>query len=308
MNFLRSIRVLGLVMLFTVALVLSGCKKEGDLKFNHELHVVENEIACGDCHTAGDNGKMGNPSMDKCGECHDIDMDNPSKKCLMCHSPKSAKNDYEVSTTTVPKVPKSYDDVIFSHEYHDGIDCGECHKGLNKDKKLAQIQWPDMPVCEKCHNGDEAPKTCDTCHKEIRKDRAPESHHGDWESQHGLESEFDPQSCTYCHGKDRKFCQDCHQTQKPKDHTAYSWKTTEHGEEATHDRHLCATCHTASYCQDCHRSQKPISHRRADWMALSKENGHAEEARRNFRSCNVCHTTDDCMKCHQNIILRRLKK
>ncbi len=290
----------GTILLFCVA--ISGCKKEDtNLKFNHELHIVDNEMACSDCHEMTKDGKMGNPSMDKCAECHDIDVDHPSEECLQCHSVKSASNDYTVEDST-PELPKSYADVTFSHEVHEGIDCDTCHKGMNKDVTLQEIQWPTMKTCQQCHNGDDAPKECDTCHSRLRKDVPPPSHEGDWAEHHGFESRFD-KSCRYCH-ESKQFCQDCHQTHKPKDHI-FNWKTTQHGEEATHDRRLCAVCHPASYCSDCHRSQKPVSHARADWMAYTRENGHAEAAKHNFRSCNVCHTTADCNECHQNIILRR---
>ncbi|UKL14215.1 cytochrome c3 family protein [Dissulfurimicrobium hydrothermale] len=304
MNESRSLKFLLIILvLIGLLLLLPGCKKEEtNLKFNHKLHVIDNQMACATCHASGEKGKLQNPGMDKCSECHEIDTDHPSEKCLLCHSVKSAAHDYEVSES-VPEKPKSYKDLKFSHEYHEGVECNTCHKGIDKQDSLSQIEWPDMFVCKRCHNGKEAPITCEVCHEKIRKDIAPESHHGDWTMHHGLESRFD-RSCQFCHENQERFCQDCHRTQKPKDHI-FNWKTTQHGEEATHDRRLCTTCHTASYCSDCHRSEQPISHRRADWMALSRENGHAEEARRNFRSCNVCHETSECMKCHQSIILRR---
>ncbi len=285
-------------------LLISGCKKEETaLKFNHQLHVVDNELACSDCHSATKDGGMDNPSMDKCSECHDIDLDNPSDDCLMCHSLKSSLNDYAVEGA-VPEKPKSYKDVTFTHEVHDGVaECDTCHEGLNKLESLSQIKWPEMGTCMQCHNGDDAPNDCETCHKVLNKETPPESHHGDWAMQHGPASRTD-KSCAYCHGKGKRFCNDCHQTQKPKDHI-FNWKTTQHGQDATHDRRLCAVCHPASYCSDCHRSQKPVSHARGDWMAYTRENGHAEAAKHNFRSCNVCHTTAECRECHQSVILRR---
>ena len=297
--------VLLLALMFLAVLVLAGCKEEdAKLVFNHELHVVDNEMSCDTCHAAGDDGKMENPSMDTCSECHEIDVDNPSDDCLQCHTVKGVKEDYDTSES-VPEVPESYEDVIFSHEFHDGIECSECHEGIDRAGELSDLKWPGMTTCQKCHNGDDAPSECSACHKVLNEEKAPESHEGDWAVRHGRESRF-TNTCTYCHGKDKKFCQDCHQTKKPKDHI-FNWKTTQHGEEATHNRNLCNTCHVASYCADCHHSQKPVSHARANWMTYTRENGHAEEAYRNFRSCNVCHTQGDCQQCHQTIQLRRKK-
>ena len=303
MKNVKKISIFGILFLAVAGLILSGCRKEGDLKFSHRLHVVENEVACDQCHAAGENGRMANPDMDTCGGCHEIgDVDSPSEDCLMCHTPGSAEKDYSVEKA-VPEVPKGYEDLIFSHEPHDGVECNTCHRGIQEKNALWRIEWPDMTVCQQCHNGDEAPQECETCHQKIRRETAPESHHGDWEGRHGLESRFD-KSCRYCHGNQDRFCQDCHRTKKPKDHI-FNWKTSQHGQDATHDRRLCATCHAASFCSDCHRSQKPVSHMRGDWIAFTRENGHSEEARRNFRSCNVCHTTSDCLRCHSSIILRQ---
>lgn len=304
MEKINSIAIL-IALVVISGLVLAGCKKEESLKFSHRLHVQENEIQCSDCHSTGEDGKMENPDMDKCSECHEIDVDNPSDDCLMCHSLKSSHNDYEVEEE-VPEKPKSYADLIFTHEAHDGIaECSDCHKGIDKVESLQGIEWPDMFTCKKCHDGEEAPIECDVCHTKVRKDIMPESHHGDWTMQHGPASRFD-RSCQFCHENQDRFCQDCHQTHKPKDHI-FNWKTTQHGQEATHDRRSCAVCHPASYCSDCHRSQKPISHARADWMAYTRENGHAEAAKHNFRSCNVCHSTSECNECHQNVILRHTR-
>lgn len=298
----RIIQAIGLGLVLST-LVFFGCKQEQfDLKFNHQLHVVDNEIACKECHTPGDDGTMGNPDMDKCGECHDIDVDHPSKDCLMCHAPKSAQNDYAVEVAA-PKKPASYEDIQFTHEPHEDIECATCHKGMDTAKALKQIQWPRMTTCQQCHNGDDAQAECETCHKKIREDVPPPSHHGDWEAKHGVESRF-TDSCKYCHGKKPDFCQECHSTHKPKDHI-FNWKTTQHGVEANHDRRVCATCHTGAFCTDCHRSQAPISHHRGDWAAFVSEPGHAEAAKRNGRSCNVCHSTADCMECHTNVVLRK---
>ncbi len=298
----KSSIILWFAFLAVFAFVQSGCKKEeGSLKFNHQLHVVDNEMQCTDCHEAGKDGKMTDPDMDKCSECHDIDMEHPSDDCLQCHTLKGSYNDYAVEEA-VPEKPKGYWDVTFTHEAHDGVaECSDCHEGIDKQESLQDIEWPEMTRCQECHNGDDAPSECATCHKKLRKEVAPPSHHGDWAEHHGFESRFD-KSCRCCH-EEKNFCQDCHQTKKPRDHI-FNWKTTQHGQDATHDRRLCAVCHTASYCSDCHRSQKPVSHARADWMAYTRENGHAEAAHHNFRSCNVCHTRSDCDKCHHNMVLR----
>lgn len=288
----------GLSLFFALTLTVSGCKVESGLKFSHKFHVVEQEVTCQECHVAGEEGNYESPSMDNCKECHEIDEDNPSEECLLCHTVKGAKNDYEVKQQ--PK-PKGNDDLIFAHEVHSDYQCSTCHTTIADDGALGD--GPKMTLCLDCHKKEDGPQECSECHKEITAEKAPESHAQDWESRHGQASRLDT-SCVYCHSDRQAFCEKCHRTQKPRDHV-FGWKIGGHGMEAGHNRRLCATCHDAGYCVDCHRSEKPISHSSANWMSYSRENGHGEAAMRNFRSCNVCHETGQCMQCHNSIILRK---
>lgn len=288
-----------LILMVLAGFYLYACKKPVDIKFSHQLHVQENELSCDQCHPKEEGGTMGLPTMDTCAECHEIEVDNPSEKCLLCHTPESASKDYEVA----PKAkPLSYADVTFDHEVHEEVECHTCHKGIETSQKLAQIEFPTMLTCTQCHNGEEAPAECETCHQKIRKDRAPLNHKGDWAFLHGREARMEDRVCRYCHQKN--LCQECHQQEAPRDHRTFVWKLEEHGQEATHDRRRCVACHTAGFCSDCHRL-KPPSHKRGDWLVFDKNTGHAQAARRNIRSCKVCHETSECIECHSTIILRQ---
>jgi len=294
----KILMLAGVVVLCGVLLALSGCRVETGLKFSHKFHIVEQEATCDMCHVAGEEGNYAPPTMDNCKECHDIEEDNPSDECLVCHTVKGVSNDYEVQEKAKPK---SYGDLMFEHEVHTDYECATCHTGVAGDHGLDA--GPEMPVCIRCHKEVDGPQECSACHEQIDVEKAPVSHQQGWESRHGQASRLD-NSCAYCHTDRQAFCEACHRTQKPKDHTA-GWKNGGHGMEAGHDRKLCANCHDAGYCVDCHRTQKPVSHKRADWMSYSRENGHGEAAVRNFRSCNVCHETGQCLQCHNNIILRK---
>ncbi|HIE06509.1 MAG TPA: hypothetical protein EYP64_00535 [Desulfarculaceae bacterium] len=295
----RKIFWAGLIGLALGALLLGACKDSSvGLKFSHKLHIEEQEATCDQCHMTDDDGNRLAATMDQCGECHDINTDEPSEDCLVCHTPQSAAKDYEIEKL---EKPERFADLIFSHEVHSDFKCEECHQAIAKEKGLSS--GPSMPLCLKCHKEQDSPQDCESCHEEIRLEKEPESHSKDWEAQHGFASNLDT-SCNYCHPNRQAFCEKCHRTEKPKDHI-FSWKTTGHGVEATHDRRLCANCHDAGYCTDCHKRQKPVSHFRGNWMSYQRENGHGEAAHRNFRSCNVCHETGECMKCHKGIILRK---
>lgn len=294
----RKMIWVGLAAMALTALVLGACKQSAGLKFSHNFHIVEQEVSCDQCHKLNDDGNPLPATMDECQECHDFNVDEPSEDCLLCHTTESADQDYEIESA---EAPKGFEDLIFSHEVHADFSCESCHQSIDKDDGLEHD--PKMTVCLKCHKEQEGPAECEACHSEIREEKAPESHEQDWEARHGFASKL-TNSCVYCHTNRQAFCEKCHRTQKPMDHT-FGWKAAGHGVEATHDRQLCNNCHDAGYCIDCHKSQKPVSHFRGDWMAYRSENGHGEAAHHNFRSCNVCHETGECMACHKGIILRK---
>jgi len=289
----------GLVAIAMSALLLGACRKTVGLKFSHRFHIEEQEASCDDCHKTDDDGNRQAATMEQCQACHDIDTDNPSEECLVCHTQKSAENDYEIESS---EKPENFADLIFSHDVHSDFKCQQCHVPTDQGKGFSP--GPQMDTCLKCHQANDGPLDCESCHEKIRREVEPENHHQDWESKHGFNARLNQKECFYCHKSRQEFCEKCHRTQKPKDHN-FSWKTTGHGIEATHDRRLCATCHYAGYCVSCHTRQAPVSHASADWMAYNRENGHAEAAKRNFRSCNVCHQTSQCLKCHRGIVLRK---
>ena len=294
----RKLFWLGLAAIALGALILGACKSSVGLKFSHRFHIVEQEASCDQCHTKDATGNFSSATMANCQECHEFNPDEPSKECLLCHTPESAAKNYEIKRAGKAE---GFADLIFNHEVHADFTCNSCHHSINKDRGFDK--GPTMTLCLNCHKNQDGPMECDACHSEIRAEKAPASHHQDWDAKHGFASKL-TDSCSCCHPNRQAFCEKCHQTEKPKDHT-FGWKTTSHGVEASHDRRTCTTCHTTGYCIDCHKHQKPVSHFRGDWMAYQRENGHAEAARRNFRSCNVCHETGECMKCHKGIILRK---
>ncbi|MBN2705626.1 MAG: hypothetical protein JXR89_04205 [Deltaproteobacteria bacterium] len=289
---------IGLLALILGALVLGACKNSVGLKFSHRFHLEKQELGCDQCHPKDQAGNPAPARMASCQECHEFNLDEPDSRCLLCHTPESAKADYAI--TPVPR-PAGFTDLIFSHDPHADIECAHCHQSVAKDHGLAQALT--MDTCTSCHKVQEGPLDCASCHKALRADQAPADHAQDWEKKHGFASRLST-ACFYCHSDRQEFCEKCHRTEKPADHN-FGWKTTGHGIEATHDRRSCAVCHDAGYCIDCHKHQKPVSHFRGDWMSYQRENGHAEAARHNFRSCNVCHETADCMSCHKGIILRK---
>ncbi len=265
--------------------LLAGCREETGLRFSHALHAEE--AACTDCH-GGDEGLR--TGMEPCKECHDIDEANPSEACLTCHT-RAGDEDYAVS-----KAPRgrTYADVTFDHEPHADVGCVRCHGSTPRAENLASVEFPTMETCLGCHDGDEAPADCSTCHARIRRGERPPSHDGLWEQRHGRRTDLREAVCRTCHpGPDA--CRTCHRTEKPRSHTL-GWKDRSHGLEARHDRDTCRACHTATFCSDCHR-EAPRSHApRNGWLA----SGHRIQGAADTESCRVCHgrTDPSCLACH----------
>ena len=264
-------------------LVFGGCVQGlKGLKFSHQDHAKE--AACADCH--GDAARAGHAA---CLECHEIDQDKPSEACLTCHT----EGDYRVQS----KRPDSYADVTFDHSSHRDEECGVCHAGASRSRKAGDQDFPGMAVCMNCHDGEQAPAECATCHTKLSKDVAPDDHTSTWLTVHGPVAQTDRVTCAYCHIE--TGCEDCHKIRRPRSHTP-GWKNSGHGIAAGHDRQPCATCHQADECSRCHRLQ-PSSHYGAQFrIPLNDQEGHAAlvQQRGTTRSCRVCHEASFCAACH----------
>jgi len=292
--------ILFLAFLLTFAILFaSACKEdETGLIFSHKKHTEvggEIEATCDACHQIDEDGlKVKIPTHEECRNCHEIDEEQPSEKCLKCHSRKDRK-------VEIKKKIFFIEDVIFSHKNHLdlGVECDTCHAKIRKTSKFTAPDIPHMDVCMKCHKEKGGSLECKTCHKKIREGTRPKSHevvespishNATWGITHGKEVEKEGQKCILCHQKSQ--CDQCHTTQKPKSHTL-TWKQAVHGRFATMNRFKCATCHEADFCSRCHE-RMPTTHYDPSFKLR-----HKELARVNTRSCVVCHDKSFCLRCHR---------
>ncbi|GAB4256308.1 MAG: hypothetical protein Kow0092_02280 [Deferrisomatales bacterium] len=280
----RTLRARAAALVPALGLVLAlGCVTGlKGLRFDHKLH--EGEAACADCHRGA--ARAGHPA---CTACHDIDEHNPSRDCLTCHT----QGDYRVEAAR----PASYADVRFDHDTHADVDCTRCHPSASRSTWAADSNLPSMGTCLACHDGDEAPAGCATCHEKLRRDVRPRSHTPAWTRSHGEAGRLEGESCAWCHGE--KACADCHATARPASHTP-AWKNSGHGIAADLDREPCAACHRADECSRCHRT-RPASHFGVNFrIPLEEGQGHAGlvSRRGGARSCRVCHEASFCLTCH----------
>ncbi len=305
--------VLGLAF---AAVAASSAGNPTTIIFPHNLHVEDLELECQTCHegvsesTAGTDNLM--PSMDKCGECHDIeDTDN----CTLCHSDMDNPDANQRVEDYIP---------LFNHQVHgkQEISCEVCHNDVSTSASSVDSHipgmgtGPGMNLCVTCHNGMRAPNECTTCHVEGRgkiqeeRGKIPADHtNSEWIRlrQHGDDAKLDnAESCMACH--QRSWCMECHQG----DNLFFGNRPHQPGYEFKHPldvrsgRIECASCHeSSSFCAECHLEENvyPRSHQRGLWASRTSGGRHAIEARTNIEQCVSCHGEETeadpvCAVCH----------
>ncbi|NOZ07562.1 MAG: hypothetical protein GXO91_01640 [FCB group bacterium] len=248
--------------------------------FPHEIHIVDAELVCSDCHSSVDGSttlaESLLPEMEVCSECHEVEED-----CGVCHSNPDNPKSYLINGNS-----SGFD---FPHKSHliRFADCNTCHaEVVNDGVGIPRQVWP-ASKCSDCHRNNK-----------------PSSHALNWRVEHGAEVSL-PQSrsCTICHNEN--FCDNCHQMQQftPRQHpTAYLLK---HGFEASMEMLECETCHQIDNdCRQCHQQQNvmPVSHSNFSWVNSTFNEGglHGEAVEDSPELCRVCHTSDSCQRsgCH----------
>ena len=289
-----------------VALTLTGCLPKsptGFSRFDHKQHIKaaeeEEEKAlfndCSKCH-----GGTATPGADVrakheiCLQCHDFDMDTPDEECLVCHEvPKVAGEmpSGDVLAATLKKIYAQREERrkerlgarIWDHSRVEGkVECKVCHGDVKTEKPWDPFQY---------HSAHGAAEDCALCHQTRRREIQPRDHSEprSWELRHGLLSRSRRGlTCNACH--QQAFCDDCHRSEKPRDHTAM-FRNRGHGFSAEGDRRRCAACHEPDSCEACHQQSEPRSH-----TAAFKKRGHCrschEQSTHRGSRCKVCHRLD----------------
>lgn len=172
----------------------------------------------------------------------------------------------------------------FSHLFHvqeAGVECAQCHSGVEASSSGRDRLIPGMDVCATCHDV-ESESGCISCHPDPNNIiPAPAAGH--------LYEAFSHKAHTA-----KATCEKCHQLQT-------GAPTTRGSYPAMKD---CAECHAQSAvdltCARCHTAgmpPPPLSHR-VDWT-----HRHGEDARFERADCATCHegtgAPTTCVQCHQ---------
>ncbi len=324
-NFYISLFTISITLLLFVAFL---GQQSDPLKTNKELikfsHALHNELVeCADCHNSVSESISLNdrllPDHDNCVDCHEVDND---QECSTCH----IDDNYE------PLIQKK-SELIYNHKIHavQGMQCIECHKGLDKVEysfESAEVN-PPMELCSACHSEVKvASNSCESCHISTNY-LQPQNHKSvDFTRSHKfLAWEMDA-NCMMCH--DNTTCQDCHvattsitEMNLPDDfyapyypsnsvdgakqqailkvHGDFGYRFS-HGIDAKGKTNECQSCHQIeTFCAGCHQSENrdfalggivPSSHLSPTFKTLGVGTGGGDHARLARRDI------ERCVSCH----------
>jgi len=290
------------LLMALVALALNGClpgKSRDELtRWSHKRHIKEDQemfSECDLCHKTEKAGGKVRAKHDTCSDCHDIEMDEPGKDCLYCHTPPkgvTVPEDEEKLKDLLKKISAKLESQKASEtseggwdhsRTHGKVECTLCHGNVLEDKYESPHEFHRRHVVR---------DGCTLCHEKDLRTVPPQNHAEPqaWRLGHGIASHTGQvPDCTVCH-QQPSFCDDCHRTEKPRDHTAL-FRNRGHGFAAETDRRSCAVCHQPDFCDACHQQNEPQSH-----TAAFKSRGHCtschEQSTERGSRCKVCHTLD----------------
>lgn len=324
--------ILIVILILTGYLFIKAQERSKILKFSHQKHVKDAEVACSDCHTTIESSTKAEdrnfPEKEVCANCHDVEDE---ENCTLCHA------DMDNLASFSNPVRK----VFFNHKKHltDGkIGCEKCHAGIENAEMGDGKFIPSQDNCNSCHNGLGATMECLTCHPLDTQFR-PDSHIPTWSREHMVQIRSGSTDCAHCHTNN--YCQECHEstdliTTKILPGDFYAPYSPQAGGKQTmvlksvHDLNYrfihqldaagkeknCSTCHeTSAYCGECHNAGginsqiRPAWHGGADWGAIALGVGtgggrHAELAKRDIERCAACHDMQgadpNCLLCHSD--------
>lgn len=145
-----------------VTLVPPG--KEQPIAFNHQKHVVENEMDCSDCHEFYEKETFsGLPGADTCSFCHIEALgESAEEQKLVTLLEEGATLEWERLFRQPPHV-------FYSHRRHAAvaqIECSVCHGSIGESPAPpARVTQLTMDDCLDCHQKEGVSEDCTACHR-----------------------------------------------------------------------------------------------------------------------------------------------
>ncbi len=135
------------------------------VEFNHNIHVVDNDMDCSDCHRyVTKNRKATLPGKEVCIDCHSEAQGESAEEQKLL---SLLETDQEFDWQRIYILPKH---VYFSHFRHvtlGQLSCQECHgnmKELTSPPVKPAVDILNMDNCMDCHKDRQVNNDCLTCH------------------------------------------------------------------------------------------------------------------------------------------------
>lgn len=167
--------------------------------------------------------------------------------------------------------------------------CDECHGATAHPQQVRWARVPVMDECISCHEDQNGPTECDSCHtgkletERLKSGPWQVTHGANWQLTHGM---GDLNTCATCHPSEK--CVGCHKTQLP--HPSDFINT--HGKQALRTDAKCLDCHQSEkWCESCHGM--PMPHADGFLQVHSKSAKTTRDPK-----CIKCHRQADCSACH----------
>lgn len=135
------------------------------LAFNHQLHVVDQDLLCEDCHVqVKSHPKASLPSLEICADCHSDAMTESAAENKLL---QFVNEEIEIPWKRIYTVD---DHVYFSHRRHvtlGNVSCESCHGNVSEltvpaGEPLVEIS---MDKCMECHEEHQVDNDCLACHR-----------------------------------------------------------------------------------------------------------------------------------------------
>jgi len=133
--------------------------------YNHNLHVVENDMDCLDCHRYAErNARASIPNIEVCIDCHEEAVsESPAEAALLNYISENKL----IPWRQVYEVP---DHAYFSHRRHvklGRLECSTCHGDISKQTTpiVAPVTEVVMEWCIECHKQRNVSTDCYACHR-----------------------------------------------------------------------------------------------------------------------------------------------
>ena len=136
--------------------------QEQPIPYSHKTHLALG-LECNACHKNADPGSfMGFPANSFCMSCHQaIKTESPHIQKLAA----GAESGESIHWKRVYEIAKF---VYFSHRVHinAGATCETCHGPVRERDVMTKEVVHNMKSCMACHEAQQAPNECGTCHEE----------------------------------------------------------------------------------------------------------------------------------------------